>query len=244
VLPTHSPGIIAYVACAAVALTPHVAAQSPAALAGQLPSLSQVLDQHIRAIGGERAVATSGSLLLKGACDSSGQDESGPIEILVNSPKVVYDLNGGGLRMGYDGESVWRAASPEGLQQRKGRQFAELVTVFDPVRARWWKDWYPQMAVAGVRKIDGRDVFVLETLPGSPSTERLFIDRGSGLLVRDEVARQFVFTFSDYRPVGGVMTAFAIRETTPNGIKYTYRFDSIEPAVSVDESRFRPRESK
>ena len=146
--------------------------------------------------------------------------------------------------MGYDGESVWRAASAEGLQQQKGRRFAELVTVFDPARARWWKEWYPQMAVTGVRKIDNREAFVLETLPGSPSTERLFIDRTSGLLIRDEVTPQFVFTFSDYRMVSGVMAAFAVRETTPNGISYAYRFDSIAPIGGIDESRFEPKGSK
>jgi hypothetical protein len=243
VFPTHSSRLIAYVAFTTLAVAPQVAAQGSSA-PDQLPTLSQLLDQHMRAIGGERALAALASLLLKGTCDSTGQDESGPIEIVVSSPKVVYDLNGGALRMGYDGASVWRAAVPEGLQQRKGRQFAELVTVFDPARARWWKEWYPQMEVTGVRKLDDREAFVLETLPGSPSTERLFIDRVSGLLIRDEVAAQFAFTFSDYRTVGGVMTAFAIQETTPNGVKYTYRFNSIAPAVGVDEARFHPRESK
>jgi len=241
----HNLRLIACVICAtASALVTHVAAQSPPAPLEQLPSLNQILDQHLKAIGGERAVAVSGPLLLKGTCDSTGQDESGPIEILVKSPKVVYNLNGEGLRMGYDGESVWRAASAEGLQQRKGRQFAELVTVFDPARARWWNAWYPQMAVTAVRKTDNREAFVLETVPGSPSTERLFIDRTSGLLIRDEVTPQFVFTFSDYRMVSGVMVAFAIQETTPNGIRYAYRFDSIEPIAGIDESRFQPRESK
>ena len=267
---THRPRLIAYVAYAAVSLISRLAAQSSPAPPNQLPPLSQILDQHMRAIGGERAVGADGPLLLKGTCDSTGVDENGPIEILVKSPNAVYDLNHGGLRMGYDGESVWRAGSAEPLRQRKGRQLAELVTVFDPARARWWNEWYPRMAVTGVRQIDSREAFVLETLPGSPSTERLFIDRASGLLIRDEVTPQrtapgagpganqcpdfpprrdalcaelvekYIFTFSDYRAVRGVMTAFAIQETTPNGIKYDYRFNSIEPIAGIDESRFRP----
>jgi hypothetical protein len=160
---------------------------------------------------------------------------------VVKSPKVVYDLNGGNLRMGYDGDSVWRKVSNESLQQHKGRQFAELATVFDPSRALWWKQWYPQIAVTGVRNIDGRDAFVLETIPGSPGTERLFIDRQSGLLIRDEVKPQFIFTLSDYRPVKGVRIAFTIEEKTPDGATYTYQFEKIEPAAAVDDARFRPR---
>jgi len=207
----------------------------------QLPTLDQVIDQHFKAIGGRTAVADVGPLLLKGRCNSTHESESGPIEIVVKSPKVVYDLNGGNLRMGYDGDSVWRKTSSDAPQQRKGRQFAELATVFDPSRVLLWKQWYTQIAITGVRDIDGRPAFVLETVPGSPNTERLFIDRQSGLLIRDEVTSQFIFTLSDYRPVKGVMIAFTIEEKTPDGATYTYRFDDMKAAGDVDDSRFRPR---
>jgi len=220
----------------AMVMLPPLAAQGDA-----LPPLTQILDQHRKALGAERVLAASVPLLLKGRCDSTGDEESGPIEILVQSPKVVFDLNRGALRMGYNGDSVWRSGAGEALQQRKGRQFAELVTVFDPARARWWREWYPQMAVTGVRPVEKRDAFVLETVSGSPLTERLFIDRQSGLLVRDELAAQYTFTFSDYRAVNGVMTAFEVRETAPNGIVYNYHFESIAPVNEVDASRFVPR---
>lgn len=219
----------------------HLAGQTRPALNSQLPTLDQVLDQHLKAIGGRAALADIGALILKGNCNSSHESESGPIQIVLKSPKVTYDLNGGNLRMGYDGESVWRKASSGPLQQRKGRQFAELATVFDPSRALWWKQWYPQISVSGFRDIDGRPAYVLETIPGSPVTERLFIDRQSGLLVRDEVTPQFIFTPSDYRPVKGVTTAFTIEEKTPDGATYTYHFEEITPVGTIDDSRFQPR---
>lgn len=219
----------------------YLAGQTAPASNSSLPTLDQVMDQHLKAIGGRAALTDIGPLLLKGNCKSSHESESGPIEIMVKSPKVVYDLNGGNLRMGYDGDSVWRKTSSEPLQQRKGRQFAELATVFDPSRTLWWKQWYPRMAVAGVRDIDGRNAFVLETVPGSPMTERLFIDRQSGLLIRDEVTPQFIFTFGDYRPVKGVMSTFTIEEKTPDGATYTYRFEDIKAAGAIDDSRFQPR---
>ena len=63
------------------------------------------------------------------------------------------------------------------LQERKGRQFAELATVFDPLAHFSGKQWYPGIAVSGVHNTDGRRAVVLETVPGSKATERLFIDR-------------------------------------------------------------------
>lgn len=215
--------------------------QTAPGLSSSLPTLDQVMDQHLKAIGGRTALTDIGPLVLKGNCNSSHESESGPVEIVVKSPKVAYDLDSGNLRIGYDGNSVWRKTFSEPLQQRRGRQFAELATVFDPSRALWWKEWYPQIAVTGVRDIDGRHTLVLETVPGSPSTERLFIDRQSGLLIRDEVTSQFIFTLSDYRPVKGVMIAYTIEEKTPDGATYTYRFEDIKPAGAIDDSRFRPR---
>jgi len=99
--------------------------------AAELPTPDQVVDRYIEAIGGPTALSQSGALTLTGHCESSAPDESRPVEILVKTPKVAFSLGGGNLRMGYDGESVWRATVSEGLQQRKGRQFVELVTVFD-----------------------------------------------------------------------------------------------------------------
>jgi hypothetical protein len=209
--------------------------------AAELPTLDQVIDQHMQAIGGRDVLSKLGALDVSGHCESTAPDESGPIEILVQTPKVEYNLNGGVLRMGFDGESVWRAADAEGLQRRKGRQFAELVTVFDPSWSLSWKEWYPEMAVKGVQKIGDRETYVLETQPGSPATQRMFVDRESGLLVRHEVVPQIVFTFTDYRDVRGIRAAFTVQQTTAAGITYTYRFENMSTTTSTDDARFQPK---
>jgi hypothetical protein len=221
-----------------------LASWTPRLTAVELPTIDQIADRYIKSMGGRAALSQLGAVILTGRCDSSAPDESGSIEIAVKTPKVAFNQGGGNLRMGFDGESVWRATASEGLQQRKGRQFAELVTVFDPARALWWKEWYPEMAVKGVQKAGDRETWVLETLPGNPATERLFIDRESGLLVREEVRPGIVFTFTDYRELNhanGVRAAFVVQQTAANGIVYTYRFEKIDPVPVVDEARFQPR---
>lgn len=219
---------------AALATTSIICAQ-------QLPPLSQITEQYIKAIGGRDALNKMGPIAMRGECESSAPDEGGPVEVLIKTPKVVLNLNDD-LRMGFDGESVWRATASEPLQQRKGRQFAELVTVFDPARGLSWKEWYPQMEVTGLRMIGDRDTYVLETAPGGPATERIFIDRDTGLPVRHELPGKYAFVFSDYREVNGLRMPFTVEETTPNEIKYTYRFKTITPAAEVQDSKFQPRQ--
>lgn len=206
-----------------------------------LLSLDQVTERHIKALGGRSALEQLGTVVLTGDCESTEKQESGPVEILIKTPKVTFDLGGGSLRMGFNGEVVWRHAAAEGLQKNAGREHAEIVTVFDPMRVLRWKEWYPEMAIKGTEKAGDKEAYLLETHPGKPGTERLFIDRQSGFLIRDEVMPNLVFTFSDYRAVDGVQMAFTIQQDTPAGVTYTYRFKEAKRLASVDESRFEPR---
>ena len=210
--------------------------------ADALPTLDQVMELHLKALGGRVALQKSSTLVLSGECESTAQGESGAIEILIKTPRVSFDLGSSTLRMGFNGDVVWRHTATDGLQQHPGRQFAKIVTVFDPARVLWWKEWYPEMAVKGIERVGDREAYVLETHPGNPASERLFIDRQSGLLVRDEVMPKVVFTFSDYRAVVGVQVAFTIRQETPAAtLTYTYHFKDAKRVTTVGDSAFQPR---
>jgi hypothetical protein len=205
-----------------------------------LPTLDQLIERHIQALGGQSALANPSVLVLAGECESSNPEESGPFEISIATPKVYYSLGKGALRMGFNGETVWRHTESEGLRQMRNRQFASLVTVFDVARVLWWKESYPEAAVKGIEKLGEREAYVVEMRAGSPGSERLFIDRESLLLVRDEVMPT-VFSFSDYRAVDGVQVPFTIVLTTRVNVTYTHRIRSARRVALVDPSRFEPR---
>jgi hypothetical protein len=209
--------------------------------ADSVPTLDQITEQHRRALGGTAALERFPALLLSGDCEATAHEESGPIQIFVGSPRVAFSLNNGALRMGFSGQAGWRHVAGQDLQQQAGRQFVEVVTVFDPARVRWWKEWYPNMTVTGIEKVEGRDAYVLAMNPGKKMSERLFIDRETGLVVRDEVMPGVVFTFDDYRPVGGLQVAFRIRQSTPASVTYTYTFKDVKALAGIEASQFEPR---
>jgi hypothetical protein len=228
-------------ACVATALFTLLIATASLRAEDTLPTIDQVIEQYIRALGDRAALEKHSVLVLSGHCEASAPDESGPVEILVRSPEVVFNLNKGGLLQGFSGTSVWRHAAEEGLRQQPGRQFAELVTVFDPARVLLWKEWYPEIRVTGIAKLGDRDAYVVETHPGAATSERILIDRQSGLLARDEVMPGVTFTFSDYRAVNGVQIPFTIQQTAPNGLSYKYQFADVKWEAAVDDSRFQPQ---
>jgi hypothetical protein len=209
--------------------------------ADPLPRLDQIAEQHQKALGGPAALEKATALVLTGDCESTAEEESGPIQIFVSSPRVAFDLKNGALRMGFSGQAGWRHVAGQDLQQRAGRQFAEIVTVFDPARVRWWKEWYPNMAVTGKEKVDGRDTYALSMNPSNKASEKLFIDRETGLIVRDEVMPGVVFTFEDYRAVNGLQVAFRIRQSTPASVTYTYTFKDVKALPEIEAAQFEPK---
>src|ERR1051326_1610008 len=209
--------------------------------ADSVPTLDQVAEQHRKALGGPAALERASALLLSGDCESTAPGESGPIQIVVSSPRVSFNLGEGALRMGFSGQAGWRHVAGEDLQQHAGRQFVERVTIFDPARVRWWKEWYPSMGVTGIEKVNGRDAFALSMNPGNKASEKLFIDRETGLVVRDEVSPGVVFTFDDYRPVKGLQVAFRIRQSTPASVTYTYTFKDVRALTEIEAAQFEPK---
>ena len=215
-------------------------ASSPSA-ADPSPPLDQIAEQHRRALGGPAALEKASALLLTGYCESTAQEESGPIQVFVSSPRVAFNLNDGALRVGFSGQAGWRHVAGQDLQQHPGRQFVEIVTVFDPARVRWWKEWYPNMEVTGIEKVNGRDAYALVMNPGNKASEKLFIDRDIGLAVRDEVLPGMVFTFDDYRTVDGLRVAFRIRQSTPASVTYTYTFKDAKTVSAIEAAQFEPK---
>jgi hypothetical protein len=209
--------------------------------ADSVPTLDKIAEQHRRALGQSAALEKASALLLSGDCESSAQEESGPIQMFVSSPRVVFNLNNGTLRMGFSGQAGWRHVAGQELQQHAGRQFVEVVTVFDPSRVGWWKEWYPNMTVTGIEKVDGRDAFALSVNPGNKASERIFIDRETGLVVRDEVMPGVVFTFDDYRSVEGLQVAFRIHQSTPAAVSYTYTFKEVRVLSQIEAAQFEPK---
>jgi hypothetical protein len=229
----------AFVRLAAVGL---VAGLSPALFAQpNLPTIDELIALNVRSLGGRAAVGRAGTLVFRGASQSTNPEEDGPVEIAVRSPKVAFRLGGDGLRMWFDGESAWRAERGSTPQKLPGKQFVSVVAVFDQARVLHWKELYPEIKPVAVRSLDGRQVYVIETRPGQPGTERIFLERDSGRVVRVEVLPNLTFTLSDYRGVDGLQVPFRIQQTTPANITYNFSFDEVKRTLEADDPRFLPR---
>ena len=137
---------------------------------------------------------------------------------------------------GFDGVTPWRQAR-SGIAYSLGDVDAALVAADEAFRvARGW--WFPERHSAttifvGIRNENGRSFDVLDITPEGGRMFEAWIDQATHLLARTDEQQaedRVVTTYSDYRPVHGVMLPFAIR----SGDDGDPAFDDVSTVQSVD----------
>ncbi len=222
----------------------------PQASAGAVvPSIDQVLDKYIQALGGADALSKLTSYVGKGTSLTFGQDKANPAEIYAKAPDkyvtIVHQREGDMIRT-TDGHDAWvvlpltvtgeyqlTASAAEG-----GKLDGELA--FPGNIKSYFKTW----RVSYPANVDGHDVNVVQGSGPLGFIATFYFDKQSGLLLRmvryanSAVGRvPTQIDFSDYRPVAGVMMPFKRTYGWVSG-REEYTLTEINPNVPVVEAKF------
>ncbi len=212
------------------------------------PSVDDILNHYIRALGGKAAIRKLTSRYGKGAITIAGAGIEGTVQTWLMYPNkllVVSELPGvGTLRQGFDGTLGWTDDPQGGLRVVTGSELADLRRTADFDRALHMKDTFPGLTLKERLTLDGKDVWVLETTL-DPWTYRLYFDVNTGLMTRFEMEQPLdsggkstvVLVPDDYRPVGGVLVPFTVSESSAS-VSWVEKFTEITPNVVIDESLF------
>ncbi|MGD0304103.1 MAG: hypothetical protein ABSC71_04665 [Candidatus Acidiferrales bacterium] len=240
-----------------------------AVLVGARPCFAQspekIVDEYIRAIGGEKAVATqrttaiSGSVRVKseggGGQDEDLPDTSGTYSLVVKAPNKFYSEFGVGAArdvVAFNGKSGWQKRGADAAVTLTGPGAAECEA-----EARYLngKLVHLKRDKIGVRLVGTADVrsqtaYQIE-LAFSPSVKReLFFDTGTHLLVREIApaigmdgdaaagrSQNVQIDYFDYRPVSGVLEPQSM-EVTRGGKTYTIAVTHVDFNGSVNDAIF------
>jgi len=225
------------------------------ALTRDAPSVDQVLDKYIQAVGGAQRLAALKSFVAKGTYSGyDTSDDKVPIEVYAKAPNlrttVLHAPVGDGvIKDGtsvFDGRSGWINAANTlvpmltltgGLLD--GARVDAALSFPGGIKQSLtdWRDGFP------ATNIDGRDVEVIQGTSGK-STVKLYFDKQSGLLVRQVRYAQTIvgpnptqIDYSDYREVAGVKLPFNWVVTWTDGQSH-FEMSQVQPNVAVDAARF------
>jgi hypothetical protein len=222
---------------------------APAVTYERLPTVDQLLDKYVRALGGEAKIQAISTILFKGTLELPAISLTGSAESYVKAPnKFAFMIDFGGLviRQGYDGVRGWSQDPQTGLHDLAQLELAQISrgaeTCFWAVKLR---EIYRNLSVAGTDKVGDRNAFVVAATRPEGRFEKLYFDSETGLLIRSDLevdtpqGRTPVQVYmEDYRDIDGVKVAFTRREVNPL-IGFTFRASEVRFNVPVDDSKFR-----
>ncbi|HXI23168.1 MAG TPA: photosynthetic reaction center cytochrome c subunit family protein [Pyrinomonadaceae bacterium] len=224
----------------------------PAPASRTRPSVEEVFARYVQAIGGTNASGTK-TLFMKGTRVAS-QNRNALNEITLSLPDkllIVATTPQGSVRQILAGDNGWilNGANLRTLNATEaGDARRSLEAVFGIVKV----SHAPGMQLAGLEKINGRDMWVVaESTPEKRVTYDF--DAETGLLRRKTTINHTFalpipeqIDFEDYRDVDGVKIPFAIRSSAIDTYdNWTRTFTEIKRNVAVDEKLFaKPEPSK
>jgi CubicO group peptidase (beta-lactamase class C family) len=218
-----------------------------------MPTVDQIIDKYVQAIGGVTAHRKLTSQVIKATLVIEGSDATASIETYKQAPNKAVNISqvklGNGVEFevsrGFNGAVGW-AFNPNdgGFRELSGTELATEKRNFEFYWKIKLKEFYPKMALAGQALVGDRLAYCIEATPPEGDPIKLYFEAQTGLLVRldsiYETATKskipFETYFEDYREVDGVKLPFTIRQ--PKKI-YTYKVNEVRHNVPIDEARFK-----
>jgi carboxyl-terminal processing protease len=201
-----------------------------------LPSVDQVIDHYLEAIGGRAALDKLTSRVSKGTVQLASEGLSGYAEIYEQAPNrssLLINIDGLGLiQQTFDGTDTWLQDPLRGYIKfpRSVSDRSRNETEFH--REVRMKELNPGLTVVGKERLGDRETYVLQSPPFGVGAVKWYFDVEDGLLLR-----KGTIYFEDYRNVDGVRLPFRIRDDS-EGAASVVRLIEIKHNVAIDEAKF------
>jgi hypothetical protein len=233
---------------AAVAQTTPQAAVAQTTPQAALPSVDQILDKYVKAIGGKAAIEKPTSRVSKGTFEMDQMPGPAAEEIDAKAPNKEYMVTDspsfGQVRRGFNGAVGWEDNPQAGLRDITGPELAAMKRDADFYGAIKLKDLYPKMTVKGKESVNGHDAYVIEATPPDGAAETMYFDADSGLLVRTLREGEgpngkvtFDITFGDYREVDGIKLPF-LMHFSMGDFTFAIKLSEVKHNVPIDDAKF------
>lgn len=217
---------------------------------GSLPTVDEVLNKYVEALGGAAAFDAVNSRVTKGTLDIPGVSRGGTFETYEQAPNkfltVMEAYPIGTRKLAFDGRNGW-AATSAGVQALNKKELLAIqreAEFYGPMRL---KSIYKKVTLAGTSKIGYRDVYVIDCQLAPGMVDRLYFDVKTYLPARMNTV-QILGTdsvpvevyFDDWRAVDGIKIPFSITQRFPK-LTLSYTVKEMKHNVPIDAKIFEPK---
>jgi photosynthetic reaction center cytochrome c subunit len=215
-------------------------------LPANLPTVAQLLDNYIGALGGSAAIEKITTRLEKGTTTFHGQAQT--VEILTQAPdkqSIVRHMSGTeSIVTTFDGQSGWSVAPGRPPREMHDADITAARIDADLQFPLHIQKIFPELRQEYPEKIADRDAYLLLALREGQPPVKLYFDEQSGLLVRmvryaeTPLGRNPTqIDYADYRDVDGVQIPFRITTSQP-GNTSTIQLETVHQNAPIDPALF------
>lgn len=216
--------------------------------ADAMPTVDQIIDNYVEAIGGKPAVEKINSRVSKGTFDIPAMGAGGTAEIVGKAPGKAYsevEIAGFGIfKRAFDGKTGWSQDPISGLRDLGPEEMEDAKIDEDFYRDIKLKELYPKLELKGKAKVGEREAYLIEAPGPAGSLDKIYFDTESGLILKMEGERaspqgriRLETALEDYRDVEGVKVPFTLRISNPE-VSFTINLTEVKHNVPVDDARF------
>lgn len=156
-------------------------------LKASYPTMQEVLDKSVLALGGEDAIRKLSSTYVSGTFDDHGK--TGTFEMYLKAPNkslVVRRTPGSETRVEFDGLVAW-SLPPGPAQQFTGQELAVVAREADFYQSVRLPQLYPKLTLVSGNSVGERPVYTIQADPGDGTVRKMYFDVDTGLLIQNEL---------------------------------------------------------
>jgi hypothetical protein len=240
-----------FLACGALLAIAPLAAQAPTAKAKApattaLPAARDIIDRHIREIGGRAAVLAHSSTHIIGTASMPAAGLTGKMEIFHAKPNKFLQrisLPGiGEIEEGFDGAVGWTTSALTGPILFDGKQLEERAfdaDFYDELKA---PDRYASIATVEKTTFEEKSVYKIRLVKKTGGEDVEFYDVDTGLKAGAQATRESPMgpmmgttSYGDYKKFGMLRQPSTMKVTTLNVQMVmsilALEYDTVDPAI-------------
>jgi hypothetical protein len=231
---------------------PRPPAAAPPAAGDALPTVQQLLDHYVQALGGQPALDAVKTRVIRTAPLNSASSDKSTDEIYQKAPgKVMFAHQSASYSSwaGFNGRQTWAQDSEKsywGLLNTS--QLHSIMRDSEMYAGSRISTQYKNVVVAGKEKVGARDAFIISGTSPEGAREKFYFDARTGLLLRRHIEEPTGFgwfpldmNYEGYREVDGVKIPFVVRQTSAGGawgVRTSYMILEVRQNVPIDEAKF------
>jgi hypothetical protein len=220
----------------------------PQAAPAAAPTVDQILDRYIAALGGRAALEKQTSRVSMGTIEVPAMHLNGTVLIHEKAPNKslqVIIISGNVFRQGFDGAVGWTDGPPDGTRRLSGDELADASRDADFLHPLHLRQIYSALRFVGTEKIGDAGVFRIDaSYAGESDPDRLYFDVRTGLPLRLVSQRhteaglaEITEDFQDYRDVDGIQLPFTILQSGGDA-DLVIRISEVHHGVALDDGEF------